>query len=334
MKKFLAILVLGLLLITNYSEAKTKDIGSGLTINIPKKYHYYEIDFAKLKSIFPQIEDALNKDQSTKDELEKFGIGPKTKLIVIPDNMKPVSALKKIISPNGIEKLFKDIEPYAEKIYKKYVKKHGYNKWDSLSAEEHEKILEPAYLDLWEKKYKGNKYMLIFLSDKKLDEEYIGGLNDFTEEYEQELETKGEATLKEELFEVMEEWQDDENLEFFYNARFEFTDLEMGKNRYDEYYISVATTGNIPGGLRKALVTTINNKIFVAVIYCIKKCNDINEIFSDVLKPINLFSKKIENQIKTTSSSLADELKKLNKLYKEGVLTKEEFEKAKKKLLN
>jgi hypothetical protein len=52
MKKLLAIVVLGLLLIANYSEAKTQNIGSGLTINIPKKYHYYEIDFAKLKSIF------------------------------------------------------------------------------------------------------------------------------------------------------------------------------------------------------------------------------------------------------------------------------------------
>ena len=49
---------------------------------------------------------------------------------------------------------------------------------------------------------------------------------------------------------------------------------------------------------------------------------------------MNLFSKKIENQIKTTSSSLADELKELNQLYKEGVLTKEEFVKAKKKILN
>ena len=168
MKKLLGILVLGLLLITNYSEAKTKDIGSGLTINIPKKYHYYEIDFAKLKSIFPQIEDALNKDQSTKDELEKFGIGPKTKLIVIPDNMKPVSALKKIISQNGIEKLFKDIKPYTEKIYKKYVKKHGYNKWDSLSTEEQNKILEPAYLDLWEKNIREINICLYFYLIKNL----------------------------------------------------------------------------------------------------------------------------------------------------------------------
>ncbi len=39
---------------------------------------------------------------------------------------------------------------------------------------------------------------------------------------------------------------------------------------------------------------------------------------------------------KTTisSSGLTEELKELHDLYKEGVLTKEEFEKAKKKILN
>ena len=44
--------------------------------------------------------------------------------------------------------------------------------------------------------------------------------------------------------------------------------------------------------------------------------------------------KKKETKDKSSSSSLTEELKELNKLYKEGVLTKEELEKAKKKLLN
>ena len=45
-------------------------------------------------------------------------------------------------------------------------------------------------------------------------------------------------------------------------------------------------------------------------------------------------SKKKETKDTSSSSNLTEELKELNKLYKEGVLTKEEFEKAKKKLLN
>ena len=36
----------------------------------------------------------------------------------------------------------------------------------------------------------------------------------------------------------------------------------------------------------------------------------------------------------TSGSSMSDEIKELNKLYDEGVLTKEEFEKAKKKVLD
>ena len=44
--------------------------------------------------------------------------------------------------------------------------------------------------------------------------------------------------------------------------------------------------------------------------------------------------KKKTEETKTTGASLTEELKELNKLYEDGVLTKEEFEKAKKKLLN
>ena len=42
----------------------------------------------------------------------------------------------------------------------------------------------------------------------------------------------------------------------------------------------------------------------------------------------------LKEEISTTSSGLAEELKELYELYKEGILTKEEFEKAKKKILS
>ncbi len=43
---------------------------------------------------------------------------------------------------------------------------------------------------------------------------------------------------------------------------------------------------------------------------------------------------EVIKETKTTSSNLTKELDKLNELYKSGALTKEEFTKAKKKLLN
>ena len=62
----------------------------------------------------------------------------------------------------------------------------------------------------------------------------------------------------------------------------------------------------------------------------IKKTNIM--ILQPYLSPIST-SKKIETTA-TSNSNLAEELKKLSDLYKEGVLTKEEFEKAKKKILS
>ena len=55
-------------------------------------------------------------------------------------------------------------------------------------------------------------------------------------------------------------------------------------------------------------------------------------------KPIEVLFEGADTNIykptKEFSKDLVDELKELNKLYDEGVLTKEEFEKAKKKILN
>ena len=43
MKKFLGIVVLGLLLIINVAQAKTIDAGNGITLDIPTNYKYFEI---------------------------------------------------------------------------------------------------------------------------------------------------------------------------------------------------------------------------------------------------------------------------------------------------
>ena len=54
MKKILGIIVLGLLLSGNVM-AKIKNIGNGLSINIPNNYKYFELTFRQLVSRFPDI---------------------------------------------------------------------------------------------------------------------------------------------------------------------------------------------------------------------------------------------------------------------------------------
>ena len=46
------------------------------------------------------------------------------------------------------------------------------------------------------------------------------------------------------------------------------------------------------------------------------------------------FSAKVSKNLETNDEQLTDELNKLNDLFKKGVLTQEEFEKAKNKILD
>jgi len=87
-------------------------------------------------------------------------------------------------------------------------------------------------------------------------------------------------------------------------------------------------------------MTTYNNKIFLGLSICSKKCNGSTD-FLRIIEPTNLYVSS--NRIKKTqdtktnnsnSENIVEQLNSLNKLYKSGVLTKEEFEKAKKKILD
>ena len=81
---------------------------------LPTIFNTYEniSDFGLMKGTVETFKDVAANQRAKRgmtyilDELEKFGIGPKSRFIVMPDNKKPISALKRIISSNGIEKLF------------------------------------------------------------------------------------------------------------------------------------------------------------------------------------------------------------------------------------
>ena len=59
-----------------------------------------------------------------------------------------------------------------------------------------------------------------------------------------------------------------------------------------------------------------------------------NSLISEISVPMLKDSKKIKMKKKLKNNKIVDQLESLNDLYKSGVLTKEEFEKAKKKILN
>ena len=82
-----------------------------------------------------------------------------------------------------------------------------------------------------------------------------------------------------------------------------------------------------------------NNKTYLFVSACYVSCSKFNTKFDKMIKPIFSTNNSISSSstIKSTSSdesNLVEQLNSLNELYKSGVLTKEEFEKTKKRILN
>ena len=73
--------------------------------------------------------------------------------------------------------------------------------------------------------------------------------------------------------------------------------------------------------------------MLLAISICVEKCNGSTD-FLNIIKPSNLYVKSNPNIDASGSSDLTEQLKTLNELYKSGALTKEEFTKAKKKILN
>jgi hypothetical protein len=81
-------------------------------------------------------------------------------------------------------------------------------------------------------------------------------------------------------------------------------------------------------------LSELDNKLIALDGYCFVKCANFVSTFDGIIEKSfnqNSLSDSISN---SGDSNFVKQLEKLNQLYKSGVLTKEEFEKAKKKILN
>ncbi|WP_435114019.1 SHOCT domain-containing protein [Candidatus Pelagibacter bacterium nBUS_36] len=77
-----------------------------------------------------------------------------------------------------------------------------------------------------------------------------------------------------------------------------------------------------------------NNKLFGFDGYCFANCSKFKSSFNSIIKNSFKQNNVIKNVTNISDNDVVDQLEQLNNLFKSGVLTKEEFEKAKKKILN
>ena len=118
--------------------------------------------------------------------------------------------------------------------------------------------------------------------------------------------------------------------------------FDIAKNENDELFLkSNGKLIMIFGAIKLDVMLNVfiaehKSKTYTFISACYVDCSKFNSKFNNMIEPVFSTTKKII-KTKTTNSSNGDlikQLEQLNCLFKSGVLTKEEFEKAKKKILN
>jgi len=336
MKKLLGILVLSLLL-SVHSTAKTKNIGNGISINIPNNYEYFELTFKQLSSRFPDIDYS---------DLDEWGIGLNSKIVVLANKKKSIRLFEDLSTVTGLAKIESEFyEPLLElfenpsltKIFEKYVKKKFPNSdLDNLSEEEFNLFFYQAYND--------KKFM------KKIDI-YIGPLiNKFNSKYEFDKITvilnldksssiaeeinkisvaEAKKILKDFIKQMINESPKDPMVKELKGMKY-----KINKNHHGNLYLqSNWKAKNALQTAQEFILTSYNDKFFFMLSQCYKKCESTD--FLEIIKPTDLYiQSKFVVKENESNTDIIDQLKSLKELMDSGVLTEDEFVKAKKKLLN
>ena len=317
--------------------AKTKNIGNDISINIPNNYEYFELTFKQLSSRFPDIDYT---------DLDEWGIGIDSKIIVLANKKKSIRLFEDLTTVTGLAKLEGEFyEPLLElfenpaliKIVEKYVKKKFPNSdLDNLSEEELNILFYQGFADKkfmkkidihirplinkFNSKYEFDKITVILNLDKS---------SSIAEEINKISVADAKKILKDLIKQMIKESPKDPMVRELKSMKY-----KINKNHNGNLYLQSNWIGK--DALQTAqefILTSHNDKFFFMVSQCYKKC--VSTDFLDIIKPTDLYiqSKFVAKENENTTD-IIDQLKSLKELMDSGVLTEDEFVKAKKKILN
>jgi len=318
MKKLLGIVVLGLLC-SNILSAKILNIENKVLLEVPSSHKYIEYDNEEVRESIEELTDLMEGL-----EIKMFLVGP-SKYVdfekAILDGEDPME-----------NKYVKSIIKKGEK--KRFTNEVQQGKWFVSEAK---KIMKKEKIDFVTYALVSNKSLVEIASEDEGDE---------SADMINELKTMNISELKEKTKEIrkMLTLLAGNNKSILVNddMTINLNKFKIAKNEYENLFLkSSGKMIYIMGPLRldimlNLFLTDHNDKGYLFLSACYVDCSKFNSKFDKMIKPIfstNTQVKKTTSNI-SVSSDLTEQLKALNELYKSGALTKEEFTKAKKKLLN
>ena len=314
MKKFLGIVVISFLWCSSVSS-KIININQTLSLDIPTNYEFIKIDDSKSSSFLYGMGEFF--DELDNLELEFYFIAPRAAIDVVQELLDGTEA-------EDLD-VFKDILRKAEK--KNFNSYQSQMKWvvsEFKKKMKKEKISSLTYAIVAKQKIKDIE-----------DEELI----DFIKEVENMNDTEKKEFTDELRKEMTTLSRDNKTVPINEDMSLVIKKFNIAQNQNNKLFLEFnfllkwLNVVNIPGNL---YLSERNEYLYLVASECWVNCSKQNSRFKKMIKPMlskNIKVKKTKSNI-SDSGNLTEQLKALNELYKSGALTKEEFTKAKNKLLN
>ncbi len=315
MRKFLVVMLI-LLSFSNLSFAKNIQLGSEIILDVPDSHEFILIE----------------EDASTEGLL--YGTGE------LFENLEELDIKFSVVGPakliEVIQSLVDGTEAQDIDVFKQLLKeaeKREYYDFDDPKVvkwfgKEMKKIMKKEKIDF---------YTYVIFSNKKIDKiddvEFREFINLHRNRSNSEL---TEITKKYKKY--LTQWAGD-NKTFFLNEyisltlnKFKISNVNKQPLFRSDVKMSYLHAFSIPMNL---VISIKNGHLFLILSECWVNCSKQTKRFEKMIEPIfSNTDQKISTGTENATNDIADEIMKLNELYESGVLTKEEFDKAKKKILN
>ena len=311
-------MVLGLLW-CNILPAKILNIENQILLEVPSSHEYIEYDNEDTRESIEEVTDLIEGL-----EIKIFLVGPS----------KYVEFEKAILDGEDLmeNKYVKSIMKKAEK--KRFKDEVQKGKWFISEAK---KIMKKEKIDFV-------TYALV--SNKSLTELALEDEGDEVADMITELQNMNNSELAESTKEIRKQLTllagNNKSILINDDMTINLNKFKIAKNEYGKLFLKsngkmIWIMGTMKIDLMLNLFVTENNdKAYLFMSACYVNCSKFNSKFDKMIKPIISTNTQVQKTTSNISDSgdLAEQLKGLNELYKSGALTKEEFEKGKKKLLN
>jgi hypothetical protein len=318
MKKIVFIIFFFSFFISN-SSAKILNLNENITLDVPNSHNYFKFNEDEMSSAFyGGMDDFLGALGDLDLDIDLYLVG----------SNKIIQIVEQVLQGKKIEEL-----DFAKKLIKKAERKNFRNEKSQMrwAMKEIRNLL---------KKEKINFFTYVMVSKTNFNQLEDGELKETISTHDQMSQNELKNATKQYRKQMTSFSKDNKSIVIDEDSTLLLNKFEIAKNTKGQLFLNLSAKFdwmNIVKIPFHIYISRSNGYIFAVITECWVNCQKQTQRFNDMIEPlITNASNNVDsfNNLKPEDNNIVNQLQKLNDLYKAGVLTKEEFEKAKKKILN